>query len=94
MKYAMSFEKFSMSIAKYSMSFRKAGRRKGARRREKEVFELLYPDRESNPELSFRRALLYPFNYQGREFSGAKIVKKVKSEERRVKNLQPPMKKK
>ena len=25
----------------------------------------LYPDRESNPELSFRRALLYPFNYQG-----------------------------
>ena len=25
----------------------------------------LYPDRESNSELSFRRALLYPFNYQG-----------------------------
>ena len=25
----------------------------------------VYPDRESNPELSFRRALLYPFNYQG-----------------------------
>ena len=24
-----------------------------------------YPDRESNSELSFRRALLYPFNYQG-----------------------------
>ena len=23
------------------------------------------PDRESNSELSFRRALLYPFNYQG-----------------------------
>ena len=49
---------------------KRAGRgrrkKKGARRREKEVFELLYPDRESNPELSFRRALLYPFNYQGR----------------------------
>ena len=25
-----------------------------------------YPDRESNSELSFRRALLYPFNYQGK----------------------------
>ena len=24
-----------------------------------------YPDPESNWELSFRRALLYPFNYQG-----------------------------
>ena len=33
----------------------------------------LYPDRESNSELSFRRALLYPFNYQGRTFEGAKI---------------------
>ena len=27
-----------------------------------------YPDRESNSELSFRRALLYPFNYQGSKF--------------------------
>ena len=26
-----------------------------------------YPDRESNSELSFRRALLYPFNYQGND---------------------------
>lgn len=25
----------------------------------------LYPDRESNAELSLRRTLLYPFNYQG-----------------------------
>ena len=32
-----------------------------------------YPDRESNSELSFRRALLYPFNYQGVWFSDAKI---------------------
>ena len=36
----------------------------------------LYPDRESNSELSFRRALLYPFNYQGRCFSGAKVHRK------------------
>ena len=35
-----------------------------------------YPDRESNSELSFRRALLYPFNYQGAWFSGAKVRKK------------------
>ena len=35
-----------------------------------------YPDRESNPELSFRRALLYPFNYQGRIFSAAKVRNK------------------
>ena len=33
-----------------------------------------YPDRESNSELSFRRALLYPFNYQGNIFVGAKVV--------------------
>ena len=33
----------------------------------------MYPDRESNSELSFRRALLYPFNYQGVWFSDAKI---------------------
>ena len=33
----------------------------------------MYPDRESNSELSFRRALLYPFNYQGVWFSGAKV---------------------
>ncbi len=33
-----------------------------------------YPDRESNSELSFRRALLYPFNYQGVWFSRAKVV--------------------
>ena len=26
---------------------------------------MLYPDQESNLELSFRRASLYPFNYQG-----------------------------
>ncbi len=39
-----------------------------------------YPDRESNSELSFRRALLYPFNYQGKCFSGAKVQKKVISE--------------
>ena len=33
------------------------------------VFSLSwYPDRESNSELSFRRALLYPFNYQGDVF--------------------------
>ncbi len=32
-----------------------------------------YPDRESNSELSFRRALLYPFNYQGYAISGAKV---------------------
>ena len=35
-----------------------------------------YPDPESNWELSFRRALLYPFNYQGNKFSyfaGAKV---------------------
>ena len=35
-----------------------------------------YPDRESNSELSFRRALLYPFNYQGMCFSGAKVRRK------------------
>ena len=34
-----------------------------------------YPDRESNSELSFRRALLYPFNYQGNIF-GCKVTKK------------------
>ena len=34
------------------------------------VFE--YPDRESNSELSFRRALLYPFNYQGKVLFGCK----------------------
>ena len=33
---------------------------------------LRYPDRESNSELSFRRALLYPFNYQG-HISAAKL---------------------
>ena len=33
----------------------------------------VYPDRESNSELSFRRALLYPFNYQGACFSDAKV---------------------
>ena len=27
-----------------------------------------YPDRESNAELSLRRTLLYPFNYQGNLF--------------------------
>ena len=32
-----------------------------------------YPDRESNSELSFRRALLYPFNYQGPSKCGAKV---------------------
>ena len=31
-----------------------------------------YPDRESNSELSFRRALLYPFNYQGKVLFGCK----------------------
>ena len=36
-------------------------------------FRTQYPDRESNSELSFRRALLYPFNYQGVWFSDAKI---------------------
>ena len=36
----------------------------------------LYPDRESNSELSFRRALLYPFNYQGVRFSAAKVRRK------------------
>ena len=30
-----------------------------------ELHDCWYPDRESNSELSFRRALLYPFNYQG-----------------------------
>ena len=30
-----------------------------------------YPDRESNAELSLRRTLLYPFNYQGN--AGAKV---------------------
>ena len=35
-----------------------------------------YPDRESNSELSFRRALLYPFNYQGNISVGAKVRKK------------------
>ena len=34
-----------------------------------------YPDRESNSELSFRRALLYPFNYQG-AFFGCKGTQK------------------
>ena len=37
-----------------------------------------YPDRESNAELSLRRTLLYPFNYQGSKFSyiaGAKVRK-------------------
>ena len=37
-------------------------------------FRTQYPDRESNSELSFRRALLYPFNYQGVWFSRAKVV--------------------
>ena len=32
----------------------------------------MYPDRESNSELSFRRALLYPFNYQGKVLFGCK----------------------
>ena len=48
--------------------------------------EGMYPDRESNSELSFRRALLYPFNYQGlscicwheyhapQDFYGAKVI--------------------
>ena len=36
----------------------------------------VYPDRESNSELSFRRALLYPFNYQGAWFSDAKVRRK------------------
>ncbi len=31
-------------------------------------FLTLYPDRESNAELSLRRTLLYPFNYQGLPF--------------------------
>ena len=38
----------------------------------------MYPDRESNSELSFRRALLYPFNYQGGKFTyfaAAKVLK-------------------
>ena len=39
-----------------------------------------YSDRESNPELSFRRALLYPFNYQSALFSGAKIRKKTEKQ--------------
>ena len=33
----------------------------------------LYPDRESNAELSLRRTLLYPFNYQGNCFCAAKV---------------------
>ena len=45
-----------------------------------------YPDRESNSELSFRRALLYPFNYQGHSIlaveeygyiGGCKVTKKM-----------------
>ena len=39
-------------------------------------FRTQYPDRESNSELSFRRALLYPFNYQGGCFSAAKVRRK------------------
>ena len=42
-------------------------------RKKKSAFR--YPDRESNSELSFRRALLYPFNYQGITFRGAKVRK-------------------
>ncbi len=39
-----------------------------------------YPDRESNSELSFRRALLYPFNYQGNSRSECKGTKKLEDE--------------
>ena len=39
-------------------------------------FRTQYPDRESNSELSFRRALLYPFNYQGISDCGCKGTKK------------------
>ena len=42
------------------------------------MFRTQYPDPESNWELSLRRTLLYPFNYQGNGFSyfaGAKVRK-------------------
>ena len=36
------------------------------------MYARAYPDRESNAELSLRRTLLYPFNYQGACFSACK----------------------
>ena len=39
------------------------------------IFEV-YPDRESNAELSLRRTLLYPFNYQGNLFRVRRYEKK------------------
>ena len=38
---------------------------------------MLYPDRESNSDLLFRRELFYPLNYQDAHtycFSGAKLI--------------------
>ena len=37
-----------------------------------------YPDRESNAELSLRRTLLYPFNYQGSLFGCEGTKKRAK----------------
>ena len=36
----------------------------------------MYPDRESNSNLLFRRELFYPLNYQGNNVSGFQLKKK------------------
>ena len=51
-----------------TLSFKKLGSYESMEKkkvRNLQKFLIQYPDRESNSELSFRRALLYPFNYQG-----------------------------